>query len=171
MHTGLGSLAYQEGDLTAAAREFNAALELSPYHVDAEMGLGDLALLAGDSTTAEQRYRRAVENLPAYAASYSYDSATIYRPLLYMRLALAARQAGDTAGEQVALQSAAATLAALQQAAPDWASVAAAEGILSLIRGDEEGAAGAFARSIACDRTLAEAQGETEKLIAAGSEK
>ena len=169
MHTALGSLAYWEKDMAAARREFSATLALAPDYVDAEIGLGDLALLAGDPTAAEQHYRRAQENLPAYAANYSYDSAAVYGPLLPMRLALVARQRGDVAGEQAARQAAETALAALQATAPDWASVSAAAGTLALLRGDAESAASAFARSVACDRTLVEAQEQIEKLVAAGS--
>lgn len=171
MHAALGSLAYLEGNVDAAADEFNTALALSPASADAEIGLGDLSLLTGDPAAAAEHYQRAQAALPAYAAAYSYDTAAIYLPLLHMRLALAARQAGDAPGEQAALEAAATALADLHAAAPDWASVTAAEGILALIRGDEAGAASAFARSIACDRTLAEAPGEAAKLIAAASRK
>jgi predicted Zn-dependent protease len=167
MHSALGSLAYLEGDLAAAERELGAALAAAPDYVDAEMALGDLALLAGDAAAAEQHYRKAQDSLPAYAANHSYDSATVYDPLLHMRLALAARLAGDSAGEEASRRAAEAALAALRAAAPDWPAVAGAEGLLALIQGDEKRAETAFARAVACDRTLAEVEEQSKKLVAA----
>ena len=84
-----------------------------------------------------------------------------------LRLALAARLAGDAPAERTALLAAKEALAPLQAAAPDWPSVHVAEGMLALQEGDETAAAEFFARAAACDRAFVAAQAQVQALVQA----
>jgi tetratricopeptide (TPR) repeat protein len=61
MHNLVGALHYQRGEASAARREFEAALSISPNLAEAANNLGRIALNARDTDEAERRFRQALE--------------------------------------------------------------------------------------------------------------
>jgi hypothetical protein len=57
-------------------------------------------------------------------------------------------------------------LDALRAAAPQWAVVAVVEGMMALVKADSTAADDAFARAIACDKTLGDTRRRIEALVA-----
>jgi tetratricopeptide (TPR) repeat protein len=166
LHAAVGQQYLLTGNTAAAAAAYTQALAQAPDYIDAEIGLGDLAWLAGDPEGAQNHYRAAVATLPAYAAKYSYDKAAIVAPALQARLALTARARGDLRDEAAALAAAEEQLDALRAAAPQWAVVAVVEGMMALVKADSTAADDAFARAIACDKTLGDTRRRIEALVA-----
>jgi tetratricopeptide (TPR) repeat protein len=70
IRTTLGVALMRKGDTTAAAGEFQRALEINPHAVDAYLNLGVLRMRGGDINGAEKEFRLALGDDPQFAEAH-----------------------------------------------------------------------------------------------------
>ena len=146
---GLGDVAARRGDATAAAEQYEAALELDPTLAPAQLGLAELARASGDADAARARLDAALaaaplsprlharlfewtglapaagesdaspEGVRARARAYPYD------PRAQLALARLALADGDEAGARAALETTLLVADLAPQVAPEAAALLA----------------------------------------------
>jgi tetratricopeptide (TPR) repeat protein len=71
IHYNFGTLLRQQGNLTGAAAELEAAISAKPDLADAHNNLGDVLLALGRAPAAEAHFLKAVEIQPGYLPAYN----------------------------------------------------------------------------------------------------